>query len=129
MLKDYCDRVAGRGAEFLDEALPLWFVDVDLDTLDLMSCTECALGQLARGIDQRATYQTVVDVPFGEQYGDRDAVLSKFGLASPLAVREAIRLGFALQPGTGMSHRAGFRVLTQAWVEQIEARRERYLSA
>ena len=41
----FADRVAA-GARLLDEYSERWWEDVDLDRLDLSSCTQCVMGQL-----------------------------------------------------------------------------------
>lgn len=42
----YKDRVA-RGAALLDKSMPGWHRNIDLDALELSSCTDCVCGQLA----------------------------------------------------------------------------------
>lgn len=112
-----------RGAQFLDERMPLWFVDVDVDTLQLDNWTQCVLGQLVHQLEEGANYKTVVNTFYGD--GDPGgAVLAKFGLSAPLTVTEARNLGFTLRAYES----DGFGCLTETWMREIGCRRERYLT-
>lgn len=48
-MSDIKERVA-RGAAWLDEKYPGWFLKIDLGTLDLSRCTQCVLGQVYTGV-------------------------------------------------------------------------------
>lgn len=39
-----------KGAQFLDEKLPGWHKQLDLETLELASCENCVCGQLGRSL-------------------------------------------------------------------------------
>lgn len=39
-----------RGAAWLDEKYPGWFLKIDLSILDLGNCTQCVLGQIYTGV-------------------------------------------------------------------------------
>lgn len=112
--------MVSRGARFLDERVPLWFVDIDVNTLHLDDCYDCVLGQLVRRVDGTAHYGTVV----GAGYDGNDEVLAKFGLNTPLSLDEARYLGFALS----VSETTRFGQLTETWMREIGCRRERYLT-
>lgn len=45
-----------RGAALLDQKLPGWFVEIDLEKLNLASDCQCVLGQLACDIVPRRTW-------------------------------------------------------------------------
>lgn len=47
------ERVA-RGAAWLDQKYPQWFLSIDLSILDLSDCTQCVLGQIYTGIIPQA---------------------------------------------------------------------------
>jgi hypothetical protein len=64
-----------RGMRLLDERVPGWQVDIDLDELDMHSCDRCIVGQLYRSGRLRA------DDAVNPWYGFHDA-LSALGVAN-----------------------------------------------
>ena len=112
---------AAGGARFLDSRVPMWFVDVNLETLDLSDCYDCVWGQLAGGVCEGACYDTVTDRKLPDERFEE--VAAKLGLERRLTTDEMAGLGFTLLHGWQMY----FPELTEAWVEEICRRREAYL--
>ena len=83
-----------RGAELLDREKPGWERKIDVETLDLSSCSECILGQAFR-VNQHPAYRRALDI---------------------LGV-ESSRYGFTPWGRQAWSN------LTAAWRELIESRR------
>lgn len=125
---DYDERVK-RGAALLDEKRPGWADEIDLDLLNLRSCTTCVLGQvfLDDAVDQlELDAETILD-------DDEDVYSVGCDL---LDLREDTReqpnakphedspqfYGFNLMSPTGGDPR--FAILQGLWVQEILARRE-----
>lgn len=91
-----------RGAELLDERSPSWYRDVDVTRLDMASKFDCVVGQL-----------------FGVyRYG-----LER--LATPID-HVSLLLRFAREHGFDAGKDGDFEELTDAWIIEIYARRDRY---
>lgn len=88
-----------RGAALLDEKLPGWEKKIDLDVLDLSSCSECVAAQIA---DKR-----------GLEYTRFERGLKKLGVET----QKSHMFGFSIY-GNGTYLR-----LTESWKKLIEARR------
>ena len=72
----YTMQCAERGAKLLDEKLPGWATQIDLDTLDLWSPKTCILGQL------------YADFEVGLQVTDTDGNAVKHGFVPGIGIRE-----------------------------------------
>jgi hypothetical protein len=70
------------GAEFLDREQPGWASHINLEELDLSSCTRCVLGQLF-GDFTDATYEMDLDSPesYGFDLGDEWNAMDEAGNA------------------------------------------------
>jgi len=99
------DPVIERGMALLDASAPGWEWRVDLDDLDLSSCTLCVVGQLYAG-DYSGGLRAL-----GEEDG------------SWIVPRE---VGFALSDG---HHAMTYGGLTTAWRRAIRARRRARVEA
>lgn len=93
-----------RGIAYLDRMTPGWDQRIDLEMLDMNSCTRCVLGQL---------------------YGDYEHGLTKIGLRAPYAAwmeaestKAAVNYGFFTRRGISRWDR-----LTELWRELLQARR------
>ena len=51
-----------RGMALLDEVCPGWIDMVDLDTLNINSCTDCVLGQLCGDYRDRYVYPEMANI-------------------------------------------------------------------
>lgn len=83
---------AAHGARMLDYAWPGWHREIDLGSLDLIDCHDCALGQL---------------------YGSFDSARYHLGLDQTAA----IAYGFYLDTWF-----RSYRALTRAWTREIQMR-------
>ena len=92
------ERVA-KGAAFLDKKCPDWEDRIDLNLLEISSWSWCLLGQL---------------------YGDYDTGVDRLRIYWS---SKKWNFGFTISPETKIG--AEFTELTQAWKEEILARRER----
>jgi hypothetical protein len=104
--------------KFFDELLPEWWEAINLDRLDLASCEDCMCGQLAGDLGR-------LD---GDSHSPFGFVFAEF---FNYQIEESIRHGFSLpfteQEGDyDRDHELliqNYEVLTQTWIEAIEARR------
>lgn len=94
MLKSAIERLAARGAAFMDRERPNWENDIDLNTLSLGSPEQCILGQ---------------------HYGAYDMGTMALGLS----MRRQYRYGFIATKEGGC---AEYPALTEAWAREIMTR-------
>ena len=93
-------KTVDRGAAFLDEKLPGWEDQIDLEQLDLSSRCNCVLGQLYKRPRERNTWHRY------------DRGLNALGIETPS------KYGFTIW-GSGT-----FEGLDRAWRRLIELRRK-----
>ena len=77
------ERVAA-GAAFLDERKPGWWKRINLDTLDIYSCTACVIGQLGMADEGHEN-------PFDPDLGFDKALDAAPGMAGYRALNRAWR--------------------------------------
>jgi hypothetical protein len=92
-MEDVSTRVS-RGAEFLDRCDRLWFLRINVETLNMCMSSTCILGQL---------YDSYLE--------GRDKILL-------LSDKECVACGFASPLPSE------YRVLKEVWLKMIEVRRE-----
>lgn len=93
-------QVVDTGARVLDKLNPGWFNEVDVDTLDLSSDTNCIGGQLY------GTFKNLFDVLPGD------------------AVRDVPAHGFVIGAVPKLYRQDAYQRLTEAWKGEIAFRRE-----
>jgi hypothetical protein len=118
LLADY--RVA-KSAKMLDEALPDWFQILDLSNFEMASASCCVIGQLAEHDMERFKEDLDAESYFGYTQGLR-------ALADELEIdfiQFEYQYGFTI-PGDGEEgfNEYTFAQLQEAWIEQIQSRRE-----
>lgn len=92
---------AAAGAKYMDETVPKWFKSIDLERLNLQDIESCILGQI------HGNYHDALDELF-------DGVEEESG-----------RLGFTIPDNEEDAvYKNGYPALTQAWKDQILARRQ-----
>lgn len=108
-------RRVARGAAFLDRVEPGWHERINLNTLKLDSCLDCVLGQLNAQSGGPGLYSAYF------------VKRQQLGLTVNAAAEHGFTVNRAL---VGYSEQeAQFELLTAAWRELIEARREQPIEA
>ena len=94
-----------RGAKFLDEVIPGWYLKIDLGTLNLALGSQCVLGQLCPRelLDQTSPY---------------DALRTKLNLSH----QDTVNLGFNIGSAIGLPESHSFYQLMEAWTEEVKDR-------
>lgn len=108
MLQEQARMLAATGAQVLDARQPGWALLIDIGRLDMGSCADCILGQLA-GIYVWSGQTALADL-VGD--GGKRAIELGFDLSMPEPVDQEAKIRY----------RRNMRVLQDAWVEEIADR-------
>jgi hypothetical protein len=107
----YAERIE-RGAALLDERAPGWRQRIDLEKLELSSCTTCVLGQVAGSTDPWGWRE--VRLGFGLDYSAAEDHGFSLTDSEYLAIADDIE---------DVNDVRAYRSLTDAWKQYIEATR------
>lgn len=130
-------RVAA-GVEFLDQSMPSWWVDIDLETLDLMNCERCVLGQVVANVTNEHVvvggYYLLAEGRLGrqDQYRNDDTpeewlgkITAQFGVDfEPMDFELAVDRGFHLRHDENVidDDNTIWKALTAIWNRAIGER-------
>ena len=110
-----------RSAELLDELQPGWHERIDVEALDMGSCSHCMVGQLTCPEDKTLTEweHFLNGNTNGEPLPSFGALIYRLGFDGPDNPRlsQAIELGFEFD-----DLEAGYDVLYGLWVNEINER-------